>query len=208
MIDDSLKIQFGGPRLKQRQVDELVGLAAGIVADGVVNQEEAEFLYKWLLGYSDLVNQNPMMRPILERVKEMLSDNVLDDEEAQELMEILGRFSGATFELGEVAHSTSLPLDRPVPEIIFSNKQFCFTGNFYFGNRKKCEDRVEECGGRSGSLTQKTSYLIIGTYVTSSWLHASFGNKISKAVELREKEYPISIISEDHWLQQSEKLLQ
>jgi len=36
--------------------------------------------------------------------------------------------------------------------------------------------------------------------VTDSWLHSSFGNKIVKAVAMRdEKSVPISIVSEQHW---------
>ena len=38
----------GQDRITSRQVDELVGLARGIAADGMVNQSEVEFLQKWL----------------------------------------------------------------------------------------------------------------------------------------------------------------
>ena len=77
---------------------------------------------------------------------------------------------------------------------------FCFTGTFNLGRRQDCERAVEERGGYAGSLTQDTDYLVIGAYVTDSWRHSSFGNKIVKAVEMRdEKSVPISIVSEQHW---------
>src|SRR5881394_940824 len=31
-----------------RQIDELIGLCKGVIADGVLNQQEAEFLRDWL----------------------------------------------------------------------------------------------------------------------------------------------------------------
>lgn len=205
--DPELLIQFSQKRLDDRQLGELMGLAAGIIADGVVNQKEAEFLLKWLEGYAVLVNDNPMMRPILIRIREMLADNILDNEEAQELFEILQAYTGADFELGEVPHATSLPLNKPAPEILVSNRVFCFTGSFVYGGRKDCEKHIEKYGGKSGSLTKKTDYLIIGTYVTETWKHASYGNKIIKAVGMRDdKGIPIAIISENYWLEQMKSI--
>ena len=201
--DPELLIQFNQARLDNRQLGELMGLAAGIIADGVVVQKEAEFLLKWLEDYAALVNDNPLMRPILIRIKEMLADNVLDDEEARELFEILQAYTGSDFELGEIAHAASLPLDTPEPDIIIPDKMFCFTGTFVFGSRKDCNKCVEEYGGKAVSLTQKTDYLVIGSYVMDTWKHASCANTIIKAAEMRDnKGVTISIVSENHWLEQ------
>ena len=38
-------VQFRCQEIGQRQVDTLIGLCKGVVADGKVNQAEAEFLY-------------------------------------------------------------------------------------------------------------------------------------------------------------------
>ena len=41
---------------------------------------------------------------------------------------------------------------------------------------------------------------MIGSYVTDSWKHQSFGNKIEKAVGYRDSNNPnLAIVSEDHW---------
>jgi hypothetical protein len=54
-------------------------------------------------------------------------------------------------------------------------------------------------GASIGPVTQKTNYVVVGTYVTDSWKHSSFGNKILTAVDYRNRGLPISIISEKHW---------
>ena len=35
-------------RLAKRQMDTLIGISKGVIADGGVNQQEAEFLLNWL----------------------------------------------------------------------------------------------------------------------------------------------------------------
>lgn len=39
---------FNRARLDDRQVNELLGLSHGIIADGKVSMEEAQYLQKWL----------------------------------------------------------------------------------------------------------------------------------------------------------------
>jgi len=191
---------FSRARLDDRQVNELVGLAHGIVADGVVTQQEAEYLQKWLVANSGVSN-NPVVANLLQRVNQMLSDRVLDADESRDLLETLTKFSGGDFELGEVLKSSSLPLDEPPPEILFDQTRFCFTGTFAFGSRQECEDAVERRGATAGLLTLKTDYLVIGIYATESWIHSSYGRKIERAVELKEEGVPVSIIGEAHWVE-------
>ena len=58
---------------------------------------------------------------------------------------------------------------------------------------------ILEHSGTEGSLTRAADYLAIGIYATDSWAHSSFGRKIEKAVEYREKGAGIAIASEEHW---------
>lgn len=48
-------------------------------------------------------------------------------------------------------------------------------------------------------MTKTLDYLILGTYVTDSWVHESLGRKIEKAMEYREKDLPLMIVTEKHW---------
>lgn len=189
---------LGGDRITSRQVDELIGIARGLAADGSINQAEVEFLQKWLVANLDISDQ-PLLRTLYRRVNEILADGVVDEEETAELLDTLNRFSSRDIELGETLKSTTLPLCEPAPTLLFAGKQYCFTGTFNFGQRKACEKAVVERGGNAGGLTQKTDVLVIGAYATDSWKHSSFGNKIMNACDFRAKGLPISIVSEEHW---------
>lgn len=191
---------FNRARLDDRQVNELLGLSHGIIADGKVTLEEAEYLQKWLVA-NTAVKDNPIVSTLLARVNEMLSDKVLDVEESSELFETLRQFAGGDFEIGELLKSSSLPLDKPQPDIRFDATQFCFTGTFAFGSRKHCEAAVIERGAQAGSLTAKTNYLVIGVYATDSWAHSSYGRKIEKAVHMKSNDSPICIVGEQHWVE-------
>jgi NAD-dependent DNA ligase len=95
--------------------------------------------------------------------------------------------------------ATSLPLDVPAPEIRFEDTDFCFTGTFAYGCRDDCDRVVENLGGRCGSLTLKTDFLVIGIYATGSWIHSPYGRKIERAVEMKEAGDSIRIVGEQHW---------
>lgn len=197
-MNEKLNNRLGGDRINSRQIDELVGIARGLVADEKINQAEVEFLQKWLVANAEISDQ-PIIRVLYDRVREILADGVLDEEETAELLDTLNRFSSRDFELGETLKSTSLPLCDPAPTLSFPGQRYCFTGTFNFGQRRDCERAVTERGAEAGGLTQKTNVLVIGVYATESWKHSSFGNKIIKACEFRDKGLPIAIVSEQHW---------
>lgn len=199
MSETALHRLFNRARIDDRQVNELIGLAHGIIADGVTNQAEAEYLFKWMAANRS-VSANPVVGLLYDRVDLMLADGKLDPDEARELLDTLTHFAAGDFELGEVTKATSLPLSDPAPTIRFSGSGFCFTGTFAFGSRRECEAAVADLGGIPCSLTMKTSYLVIGEYATESWAHSSYGRKIEKAVEMRDSGVPIAIVGESHWV--------
>lgn len=190
--------RVGSDRITSRQIDELVGLARGIAADGVINQSEVEFLQKWLAA-NIAISDQPMIRRLYDRVNAIMADGIADADECRDLLGTLNDFSNRDFELGEVLKATTLPLCDPAPVLRFDGRRYCFTGTFNYGGRRDCEDAIVARGGSAGSLTQKTDVLVIGVYATESWKHSSFGTKIVKAVDWRESGFPIAIVSEDHW---------
>jgi NAD-dependent DNA ligase len=197
-VDEALCNRLGGDRISSRQIDELIGIARGIAADGVLNEAEVEFLQKWLAANSSVSDQ-PVICTFYNRVADILRDGVADVEECAELLETLNSFSNRDFELGEVLKSTTLPLCDPAPDLEFAGRTYCFTGTFTFGKRRDCEQAVLARGASCGSLNSRTDYLVIGVYATESWKHSSMGNKILKACEWRDEGVPISIVSEAHW---------
>ena len=197
-MDEAVFNTLGDDRITSRQIDELIGLARGLAADGDLNHSEVEFLQKWLAA-NLAISQQPLIRTLYHRINAVLADGVVDEEEKSTLLDTLNSISNRDFELGEVMKPASLPLCDPAPLLRFERQTYCFTGTFIFGQRKDCERAVAERGGSAGSLTQKTNVLVVGAYATDSWKHSSFGNKILKASDWRDQGRPIAIVSEQHW---------
>lgn len=193
---------FNEARMDRRSADALAGLAAGIAADGVVSLEEARFLQDWLKANMAHLD-DPVVNILFQRLELMLKDNLLDPEEAADLLSMLRQFGGlemAKAKSSSYAAPNDLPFNQPVPELEWNGRLFVFTGTMAYGPRKDCQALVEEKGGLiGGSVSKKTHYLIVGSIGNEQWRHSSYGLKIMKAVELRDSGCPIAILGEDHW---------
>ena len=192
--------RFNRKSIDDRQIDTLIGISKGLVADGKVNQAESEFLLSWLIQ-SRQTTDNPVVINLLNKVDDMLEDGVLDEDESKELFNVLHKISGEPSEIGELAKTTSLPINNPLPSISFDGMSFLFTGTCAFGTRKQCQTATELIGGiNAKDVTKKLDYLVLGTYVTDSWAHESYGRKIEKAMQYRDDGAPLVIITEEHWV--------
>jgi NAD-dependent DNA ligase len=191
--------RFNRKAIHDRQIDTLIGLSKGLLADHLINQAEVEFLHQWLVQNRQ-ASDNPIILNLLSKVGAILQDGILDRDEHDELFSLLQQLAGAPSEFGELAKTSSLPICKPIPEVQFSGRTFLFTGTCAYGTRKQCHDATEALGGICvSSVTKTLSYLVIGSYVTDSWAHETFGRKIEKAMTYRESGYPLSIITEEHW---------
>lgn len=131
----------------------------------------------------------------------MLEDGVLDPDESAELLSLLHKINGEPSELGELAKTTSLPIDHPLPPLTFEGMEFLFTGTCAYGTRKQCQAAIESLGGLNAKgVTKRLNYLVLGTYVTDSWVHETYGRKIEKAMKYRDEGIPLVIITEEHWV--------
>ena len=202
--EEWLGLQFDASRINNRQMDTLIGLAKGIVSDGAVTQDEAEFLLTWLAN--NRFTDNVVVSTLLERIGAMLSDGFLDGEEREELLQVLTDFAGNPGSVGEALKTSSLPLDDPPPTVTIPGHRFLFTGTCAYGTRKECQEFVREQGGRPAAkgaglnaknVTKSLDYLVVGTYVTSSWMYESWGRKIEKAMEYRAEHGKPAIVSEE-----------
>jgi len=191
--------KFNRKSIDDRQVDTLIGLSKGLLADGKIDSSEADFLRTWLAQNRQISN-HPVIVHLYNRITAMLSDDVLDPEESQELFSTLQQIAGEPTELGELGKSASLPICKPAPEVTFDGQIFLFTGTCVFGTRKDCQSATDRLGGSCASgVTKSLNYLVLGTYVTDSWAHETFGRKIEKAMAYRNDGIPLSIITEEHW---------
>ncbi|MDH5179484.1 MAG: BRCT domain-containing protein [Gammaproteobacteria bacterium] len=192
--------RFNRKNIDDRQIDTLIGISKGLVADGKVEQSEAEFLVTWLIQ-SRQNTDNPVIVNLLNKVDAILEDGVLDRDESAELLCLLHKITGEPSEIGELAKATSLPIDNPLPSITFEDMQFLFTGTCAYGTRKQCQAAIESLGGiNAKGVTKKLNYLVLGTYVTDSWAHENYGRKIEKAMQYRDDGVPLVIINEEHWV--------
>ncbi len=203
IIDDQgqPKVTFNKDVLFDRHIDELIGICKMAASDGVITQDESEYLLKWMKDHEKYANEFPI-NILYKRLSEMLEDDVLDAEEQVELLELILQMTGEKKPDTVANGSTDLPIDRPEPEIIIAGSSFVFTGVFTIGTRKVCEEITVDLGGEMHKgVKRATDYLVIGDIGSDHWVHSSFGRKIEKAVTLRDvKDTGLRIISEHHWI--------
>lgn len=194
-------LRFNRARRSERDLSEFLGLAKGLLADGLVSLEESDAVARWINTHQDAVEQWPL-NLLSERISRIYRDGQVDDDEQKELAELLESIVGGTagVVLGEDA-PTELPLDKPPPVFVWRNAVVVFTGKFAYGTRVQCQRVVSELGAICESdVTRRTHYLVIGTFGSRDWVHTSFGRKIEKAVEYRGLSGIPQIVGEDHFV--------
>jgi hypothetical protein len=191
---------FNAHRRMERDISELLGLAKGLLADGVICREEADHLKSWVAVHPDASDVWPC-NIIAARLDRIYRNGVVTDEERDDLRDLLSDLVGgkAGILVGLDA-ATALPINRPPPKVVFRGRTFVLTGKFAMGPRASCERLTTKAGGTCESdVTQRTRYLVVGTFGSRDWVHTSHGRKIEKAVEYRDSGQAIAIIQEDHW---------
>jgi hypothetical protein len=104
-LGDEFYNRVGSDRIGSRQIDELIGIARGLVADNHISQGEVEFLQNWLAANLHISDQ-PVIRVLYKRISEMLADGLVDEEEKSELLATLNQFSNRDIGgLGEILKS-------------------------------------------------------------------------------------------------------
>jgi len=185
-----------------KAIDQLSGICAGILADGVINDSEAQFFSDWVRKFAPLEPVWPFT-DILSRVERIFADGRCDDEERAELQGIMEALCGHTPDAKpEETYSTTLPFCIPLPApLLFPQQQFVVTGRFAYGTRRKVFEAIESLGGvaTDSAPTLSTRYLVIGVFASRDWYNTNYGRKIERAVELRDSGSGVSIISEEHW---------
>ena len=184
-----------------KAIDQLSGICAGILADGEVSPTEAAYFAEWVRKFAPFEPAWPFT-DVLARVERIFADGHCDDDERAELTSVMETLCGysATTKPDET-YSTTLPLDNPLPSLIFPERQFVITGKFAFGARRKVSDAITSLGGiaTDSAPTRTSHYLVVGVLASRDWASSNYGRKIERAVELRDSGSGIAIISEEHW---------
>ena len=191
---------FNRARRAERDLSEMLGLAKGLLADGTVSEAEAQLLRDWASGHPDAAEQWPV-NVLKERLDRIFTDGSVGEVERKDLSALLSAIVGGT--AGVVCGAdaaTALPVDDPPPELVWRDSVFVYTGRFAFGTRADCQRQALRRGGIcEGNVTQRTRYLIIGTFGSRDWVHTPFGRKIETAVKYREAGLDLAIVAEEHW---------
>lgn len=192
-----------------RDTQELIGICRGIVFDGSVVQAEAERLLAWIDSTPSLINSWPA-NVIYERLRDVLSDGFLDQNEARDVLALLGDIVGAadkqlelnqhSGELSSSVCSTKQPLDE-ITELCIKGAKVAPTGKFSGLSRRELGAIIESHGGVLQSRpNQETNYVVVGSLGSRDWITSSAGRKIEHAIKLRDSGCGVKIIAEEVFL--------
>ena len=185
--------------LKQ-SLGELLGLARGLMADQELTDSEIHFLNEWLEDRHTMTSSFPG-NVIHERIKDVLEDGIVTEEERSHLVETLNMLIEDRLEdLAEQVDLTELWFDD-VGLIDFNKARFCLTGNFVFGPEDVCKTAIEQRGGIvTPSVGDESHFLVVGGLGVDEWRNGGLGAEIESAMRLRATGKSVKIIPEDSWV--------
>lgn len=190
----------------------LQGICHGILADGIVKDEEITELKNWLSENQHLATYYPYDE-ITSLITEVLADGKIDEDERILLKRYFNEFVNLSdIELQEKINEEVKDVKiggicSKVPDIRFIDNQFCFTGTSAKSSRSEIAKIIEEYGGKFvNSVSKKTNYLIVGDDGNPCWAFACYGRKVEKAISLRKEGAQILIVHEnDFWREIGER---
>jgi hypothetical protein len=180
----------------------LQGIFHGILADGILSDEEIFKLHDWLSQNKHLSSYYPYDE-IRSLVLSIVEDKIITEEERIVLTAFIKQF--VEIKNTEVAQKIERDTSEVnitgicavSPEIIFENKTFCVTGILNRGSRSEFQKLIKDKGGIPvNSISKKTDYLIVGSTNNACWSYSCYGRKVEKALELRKSGHTIVLIHE------------
>lgn len=179
---------------------ELLGIARGLLADRELSDGEIRFLGGWLEQHYRVASSFPG-NVIHDRIKSVLEDGVITEEERSHLVDTLGMLIDDRLEnLAEQVDLTELWFDE-VGLIEFDRTRFCLTGNFVYGPKEICKSAIEQRGGVvTSSVGNGPEFLVVGALGVDEWREGGLGREIEAAMRLRAQGKPVRIIPEDCWV--------
>lgn len=180
----------------------LQGLCHGILADGIISEDEIRYLQKWLEQNTHLSTYYPYDE-IRSLILSIVADGIIEEEEKLVLKAYLKQFvrlenletaSEIDMETADINISGHCTSD---PDIVFESKTFCITGVLKSGNRTELEKLISDLGGiPTNTVSRKTDYLIVCDNGNQAWAFACYGRKVEKALELRKSGHQICLVHE------------
>lgn len=180
-IDDHEQLihLYNLPLMKKRAIQELHGMAAAIVYDGQVSDEEIALISAWLCKHEEICEEWPVSR-LCNLLEQIMRDGIVSESERLELTAFLSGISSRPD-----APATVEGIFAASPVIRFHEKCFMFTGTLQFGKRQKAEKEVCKRGGyiKEGSYSPIVNYLIVGDLGQKAWKYGRYGAKIEACMK-------------------------
>lgn len=179
----------------------LLGLARGVLADGVVNEAEARALHDWVEWHPEAMGRWPVSI-LARRLERIFRDGVVDPEERDDLAELLRRILEGTPGPPMRVHSPAeLPLDPVAPVVTFQGRTFTFVGRFASGSTASRTRRVVALGGTvEPEVTSRTDTVVVGAFTGDDAREGPVAEGLARAARLRTEGGRPSIITEEHWM--------
>jgi DNA polymerase-3 subunit epsilon len=199
-----VSIEFTTSTIKQRDpgpaIADLMEVLSDIVSDGVITEEEARDLDRWLTRNGDLTHVWPI-NILASRLGTIMADGIIEQSELDDLREaVLQITHPESLSRVDLTSVKDVPFTQPPPRVVFQGRTFVFTGRFLFGARAKCEQAVEDRGGVcKADVTRATDYLVVGALKSEDWIRSSHGRKIRKLIENVRSGCHGAVISEEQW---------
>jgi len=154
---------------------EVWGLLEAILADGIVDEEEREYLANFCQEFSE--------RPVDAAI---LHDDIYKKAFMKKDAPILKPVTS---------------LCDQVKDIVFKQSTFCLTGAAKSGKRQTIEQAIEMAGGTMRPRVDKTlTYLVIGAKSSPCWVYSTYGRKIEQAMQLRQESKQPLILYEETFM--------
>ena len=180
--DDMLRL-YNLPLLQKKAIQELHGVAAMIVYDGVVDDNEIGFLTEWLTRHAEFSDLWPLSE-LCDLLEAILADGKVDQDERLQLLTFLSGISASPEETGTAGDS----IFHPEPDVVFTGCSFLFTGKLEMGTRKRAQKQVEDLGGVNlKSPRSDLNWLVVGDLGTDQWKFSRYGTKIEKVMTNKER---------------------
>lgn len=175
------------PRLSPttRKISELKDLLCDISADQAITYLELFTLKAWL-GANEALAGNYPFDLIFAAVEKTLADGLISQAEQADLLRLIEDFI-----------SPGRPAQAPPEALSVSGKTVCLTGDFYYGTKADVTALIGRLGGTiANTVTKSTDLVLIGSLGSPKWSFGTFGSKVKKAQELRDKGQAIEILRE------------
>jgi NAD-dependent DNA ligase len=185
-------------------VAEFFGLCQGLFAKEKLDVAQTLFLKKWLEDQLSCRSISLLSAIYAQLAKSTTLDGTPEKAllRTEKLVKtILEQRKPLGFSTEVVQTEPIKVFSEPPPQaIIFESSEICLTGTFQFEERQRIGEMLLVLGARMvDSVRRTTKYLIVGNLTSQGWSNGNYGNKIKRAIEMRESGHPIVIVSEDHF---------